>query len=581
MLETLRGLLLAVVLFVTACGGTSAGDPTCDEWGQWAQRADHRGAPCVAGQPMARTIASVTIDPLVDEERADLGGPLGVHYQSPLAVGDDVYMMSKSGTYTPCAMVATLRLCDPHRRDTMVWSEKGFRWENGSLVEKWSYESDWKPMPSTGGFEPMFQPAVAGDFIYVPGAGGVLHKLTRADGVPAGDVTPLPVDPDRYVTGPITVGPDGSLYYNSVRLGHADPFGTSPDAALVRVRPDGTTQTASYASLVPDAPAPDASCRGSFSSMTTPLPWPPPDDANGPVLPPTTFPCLAQRPPWNLAPALAPDGTIYTVSRAHASDRDAFVVAVNPDLTPKWTRSLQRIFDDGCGGPYLPIDGDARHLLDCRIGARPGVDPATNELPSGRASDQSTSSPVVLPDGAILYGAFTSYNISRGHLIKMSPAGAIVASFDFGWDVTPAVWPHDGTYSVIIKDNHYTEDAAGVDAGPYFIRQLDANLASEWAFESTNTTSCTTGTSGEKTCSDDHPHGFEWCVNAPAVDRDGTVYVNSEDGNLYAIGQGGAATVTKTLFLGAALGAAYTPVVVDGAGRILALNFGELLVVGP
>ena len=147
--------------------------------------------------------------------------------------------------------------------------------------------------------------------------------------------------------------------------------------------------------------------------------------------------------------------------------------------------------------------------------------------------------------------------------------------------MTPAVWPHDDTYSVILKDNHYAEDAAGVDAGPYFIRQLDANLASEWAFQSTNTTSCTTGGGGEKTCRDDHPHGFEWCVNAPAVDRNGTVYVNSEDGNLYAIGQGGTPSVTKTLFLGAALGAAYTPVVVDNTGRILALNFGNLLVVGP
>src|SRR5262249_58196364 len=135
---------------------------------------------------------------------------------------------------------------------------------------------------------------------------------------------------------------------------------------------------------------PGAAGGGALSPRRPSLPGPPAGGGDGRVLPPMTFPCLAQRPPWNLAPAVAPDGTIYTVSRAHASDRDAFVVAVNPDLTPKWTRSLQRIFDDGCGSPALPIDGDSHHLRDCRIGARPGVDPATNELPSGRASDQST-----------------------------------------------------------------------------------------------------------------------------------------------------------------------------------------------
>jgi len=36
-----------------------------------------------------------------------------------------------------------------------------------------------------------------------------------------------------------------------------------------------------------------------------------------------------------------------------------------------------------------------------------------------------------------------------------------------------------------------------------------------------------------------HANDFEWCINAPPVDLRGTVYVNSEDGNLYAIAQGG------------------------------------------
>jgi len=574
---------ILLVLCATACGGDSGGRPNCDAWMQWGQSADHLGSSCVAGAvTAAKPLATVAYDTLINDEKADADGEILVHYQAPLVVGDDLYMEWKAGVYTPCMTVDNVTTCDLHRRDTQVWSEKGFRWESGQLVEKWMFASDWKPMPDFGDFEPMFQPAVFGDFIYLPGAGGSVFKLTRKDGVTVSHIQPFgATDPDRYVTGGLTIDGDGNLFYNSVKLDHTNPFGTDVDAELVKVAPDGTFKTVTYQSLVPDAPAPADMCRGTFNTRTTPRPWPPADDVNGAVLPPTLFPCRSQRPSWNVAPSLGPDGTIFTVSRTHASDRYSWVVAVKPDLTPKWTRSLAKIFNDGCGSPFLPIDGDADHLFDCAIGARAGVDPATNELPSGRANDSASSSPVALPDGSVLYGAFTGYNISRGHLVKLGATGAILATFDFGWDVTPAVWQHDDTYSIILKDNFYTFDENGVDNGPYYIRQLDANLRSEWSYQSANTMSCGVGDDGTKTCVSDHPHGFEWCINAPAVDKDGTVYVNSEDGNVYAIPQGGSATATKSIFLNQAVGAAYTPVVLDQKGRIITLNNGKMTVLGP
>ena len=90
----------------------------------------------------------------------------------------------------------------------------------------------------------------------------------------------------------------------------------------------------------------------------------------------------------------------------------------------------------------------------CRAGTALGDDPATNRLPSGSVLDLSTSSPVVLPDGGILYGAYTSHNFSRGHLFRFDADGAFTGAYDFGWDVTPAGFAHDGTYSILIKDNH-------------------------------------------------------------------------------------------------------------------------------
>ena len=147
-----------------------------------------------------------------------------------------------------------------------------------------------------------------------------------------------------------------------------------------------------------------------------------------------------------------------------------------------------------------------------------------------------------------------------------------MANYDFGWDTTPAVWEHNGTYSIVMKENFYAPPQA------YFITQLDANLKKQWQFKSTNTQACGRGPDGTVTCVDEQPNGFEWCVNAPAIDIRGTVYANSEDGNLYAIAQGG--TIEDKIFLQLALGAGYTPVSIGPDGRLYAQNAGHLFAVG-
>ena len=75
-------------------------------------------------------------------------------------------------------------------------------------------------------------------------------------------------------------------------------------------------------------------CNVSFSA--TQLPWPPQPNAN-----PQTTPCGSERAALNIAPAIAPDGTIYTVAKAHLVSRYNYLVAVNSNMTGKWAASFR------------------------------------------------------------------------------------------------------------------------------------------------------------------------------------------------------------------------------------------------
>ena len=60
--------------------------------------------------------------------------------------------------------------------------------------------------------------------------------------------------------------------------------------------------------------------------------------------------------------------------------------------------------------------------------------------------------------------------------------------------------------------------------------------------------------------------------------RDGRVYVNSEDGNVYVLNQGG--KLQSQLFLQERVGSAYTPLSLGPDGKIYTQNDGVLFVVG-
>jgi len=155
------------------------------------------------------------------------------------------------------------------------------------------------------------------------------------------------IDPNTYTVSPLTADSSGNIYYNVLKLqsNTHDFYGTDAvDSWLIKVAPDDTTSLVSYTGLNPAAPQSTDLCLGVFVSSQ--LPWPPSAGA----VPPSVL-CGLQRVGLNIAPAIAPDGTIYTLTRGHflIGARHSFLLAINPDLTLKWATSLRNRFHYGCG----------------------------------------------------------------------------------------------------------------------------------------------------------------------------------------------------------------------------------------
>jgi hypothetical protein len=558
-------------------------------WPQWGQNPQHSGAIPVAGQSPSQVSARMPYDPFVSQEQAENSGELLVHYQAPLTDGRDVFMEFTSGNYVSCNPPGSYTPfpCGNDNWSNQVWSEKRLHWKGGQLMEVWSFASDWKPAPDAGGelggWQPVFHAALNDGGVWVPGAGGTVFLLARGSGHAVARFNPFggTIDPNTFVSGPITTDSQGNIYYNVLRLNiTTDPstndpwaFGPNfdgngvtdiPDAWLVKISSDGSINKVSYKSLS-FTPAAPSTCLATFGTST--LPWPP-----SPIAVPRTVPCLSQRPGLDITPAVAPDGTIYSVSVAHNpfASRYAYIVAFNPDLTLKWTASMRDRIHDGCGVLLsIGVPGG------CRAGQPAnGVEPDTNQAPAGRVIDQSTSSPVVTPDGGVIYGAYTRYNYARGHMFRFDRDGNFAAAYDYGWDSTPAIYQHNGTYSIVTQDDHFDAGSYCNDdiicpvapKGPYFITQVDPNMVVEWQFKNTGTDAT-------------HNNGFEWNINAPAVDLFGNVFVNSEEeGRLYVIQQGG--TLIGNTFLNQALGAANTPLSLGPDGMIYTENDGILFAIG-
>jgi hypothetical protein len=173
----------------------------------------------------------------------------------------------------------------------MTWGITKLHTVSDGVQQVWTALSTWKPAPDDGsGWEPVFHPALHSGFVYAPGDAGSLLRFDRHSGILVDRLQPFDdEDPNRYVVSPVTVGPDGSVYYAVLRLDAVQPWSAdAQEAWLVKFDPGNNASRVSFGELAPAAPVDD--CYTTFAGM--PLPWPPAPDA----VPPTSV-CGSQRPP--------------------------------------------------------------------------------------------------------------------------------------------------------------------------------------------------------------------------------------------------------------------------------------------
>lgn len=189
--------------------------------------------------------------------------------------------------------------------------------------------------------------------------------------------------------------------------------------------------------------------------------------------------------------------------------------------------------------------------------------------------DDSTSTPMVGPDGDVYYGAWY-YNGYRGFLYHWnSDLSVEKIPGHFGWDITPSIVDADlvpsytGTsdYLVLTKSNKYIEASLG---GMNEVAVLDPNDTMFDVISGMNTMKEVLVMLAP---TPDPRGGFiEWCVNTTAIDpATKSAVVNSEDGKCYRW-DFTTNTLSEAVTLTGGLGEAYTSTIIGPDGLCYAMS---------
>ncbi len=201
-------------------------------------------------------------------------------------------------------------------------------------------------------------------------------------------------------------------------------------------------------------------------------------------------------------PAIADDGTIYTCSR------DGIFYALNSDGTLKWTYEAHDEYTGGTvnsvltSAPAIGHDGTI-YFGSAALGKFFAINPDSTEKWTKDFEGVIRIPPAVAPDGSILVAN------SMGELVALNPA--------------------DGTekWNVNVGTSYYSSpaiDANGVifvnvkDGSNVYLKAISADGVEIWEFKIGS--------------------GFD-PNSSPAIGKDGTIYVGSENYNLYAVNPDG------------------------------------------
>jgi hypothetical protein len=604
--------------------------PTVCDTTQLVRSVEDRSAcPDVATNP--RIVAKIAgLDRFVSQERADArargwSGALLARQMTPLTVGEQVYVDFKSG-YTACADVAPGEPCSSSAWDSVTRQVRSYSWIGDQLSSEpdWVYLSSWVPPTRhlVEEWEPLFQPAIYGDFIYIPEANGRVAKVRRTDGVrvhlydnPDGlDGFP---QFDYRVSSPITAAPNGDIFYSAISTDPAAPT-VIRDSWYLKGKNDGAGSLQLWPVRFNVSP-PAGGCQGTFrDSVPVPaLPWPPSPTATAP-----TIPCGPPMPALNSAPVVSSSGdTVYLVTRFSGAENHTYVHAVSPNtMIPRWTRAMHQMLRNGCSNtlnslvglsPITALDTAVFDDVNCRIGSQLERHRDTGTRGSYVANHRAMNQGVPTPDNGLAIGFDTRQDNRRGMLaVFRSTDGAIRAGFNSGFNRMATVVSRPAAeWALTFADNNYPNS-------PYQMTQWKINVGAilrnvQWTTRSTSKERCVLD-NGIKTCNlvdpgdgngpgqqnfwcwvalndsgasscDRQPRPwyggapFDFISRAPVTTSGNDVISTSSDGHLYKM-DGITGAIENKIFVDSSFGAADEPITIDRRGRILTIKEGNLSV---
>jgi hypothetical protein len=318
---------------------------------------------------------------------------------------------------------------------------------------------------TTNGYVQALMPAFANGRLYLPQASGRIAKIDPTTGATLSTIDPFSATPfsgDTRLTtaGGLTVAPGGTIYYTATAwpLGTPAPFGADPRGSwLVRIAPDDSTTIVPWVEIASAAigvTQRNDFCLWPFTTGGTP-------DATGPDSEPPQFHCGFQRPVLNAAPTIRRDGQLILFSGGNNNIWEQYLIRVDAaTLAPVGATALREHFHDACG-VRIPLTGsgdfgDACDVITAGGTTHLGFDPEFNRPGSLRAGDLDSNNAFCLPDGSCGVGgydggfAFGGDYDARGAIDKIGFDGTLAATNEeFGWDVTPTVWAHDGIVTLV------------------------------------------------------------------------------------------------------------------------------------